>query len=372
MSSPLSDTEKLELLNAINIIFCEQESYINLIYDSCLLAVNQVQDKRIEFLEKGPEVTTQDIIISVFLSVCISSSVAGKVIQKLGSEIFTRIGKSRHVFLKLSDYGLTTKDANYARHLNELNKLFAGRPASPELAKTLVNRWGVTGVYDQIVFDIAKHGLDVFTKTFEETSKAILYKKSNYPSIESTDTGGVSILNTIQEFKRSQNYVNNLYYNRLRDRILTNPVLRFELKYFKENMKVFSSGINNGMMPSDMRNHFKLYFEACIWAMLIETKSFEKPAPMYKAPSWKASLAGGPAVNISDPIGVYLATRLKSPDTGKIFAEDATKRDPVALQNAIYLVYRHLVKLRSKIVSTMKGDGGNNYIYKAVNAKLKK
>ncbi len=48
-----------------------QSERVQAIVDGAILAVEQLQDKRIDVLEKGPEVTISDVIFDVLLSLCL-------------------------------------------------------------------------------------------------------------------------------------------------------------------------------------------------------------------------------------------------------------------------------------------------------------
>jgi len=87
------------------------------IYDGIELATDQVQDKRIEFLEAGPEVSAAEIFIEVSLVFFLESPLAAAVMKQIVNGAFRFVG------------------GNVARLASRAEKLKALRPAAARLSK---------------------------------------------------------------------------------------------------------------------------------------------------------------------------------------------------------------------------------------------
>lgn len=87
------------------------------IYDGIELATDQVQDKRIEFLEEGPEVSAAEIFIEVGLVFFLESPLAAAVMKQILNSAFRFVG------------------GNVARLASRAEKLKALRPAVARLSK---------------------------------------------------------------------------------------------------------------------------------------------------------------------------------------------------------------------------------------------
>jgi hypothetical protein len=187
---PLTPFKKAKLLEINTISRRRQEFHIRMLADAANLAVTQVQEKRIEMLEKGPSVTVTDVFIDLLLSLVVMPVVtmlAKKAIQTIINDVLkhrsmfkllpkTKLGREMVLDIRLES--LTEEDVDF--EIKDLLK-------STEL-KELYHE-NVFKVVDQVAPTVKE--LKKFTDVY-----AISYAEA--------DSAGVSLLESIQSFKRKQ------------------------------------------------------------------------------------------------------------------------------------------------------------------------
>lgn len=198
-----ADREKAVAL--IEQSFAIQQERIQIIVDAALLAVEQVQDKRLELLEKGKTVTINDVIFDLLSVYLWEVGLVGHVLQPLVKEV-TRV--------------ICSKSLKYSAVYNQLSKSdygaqFIGYARQEKNSKELLKN--IIGEHVRNSKQYSSEEFAIFSKEARElvaSAPEVVWKKATgtvakwkemkkkvkETTLEKTDTPGVSMLKAAQSY----------------------------------------------------------------------------------------------------------------------------------------------------------------------------
>lgn len=238
------------------------------IVDGATLAGEQVQDTRLTLLERDPEVTTHAIILDLFVSLALESTVAGKILGAATRTILKPLLGTRAAFetLPKSAYGLDLLEVN--RPSPAWRK--ETREAASRMVKAILRQdvdSGTFAVYHKTLAAVARgspeteQNLNALIKVTSEASAQ--YVKKGLP-FSAQDSPGVSIRSAAMAFAST---------NRLD---VARRHARFEALARSGALSVNQlASLTDAFAWDDMPEHlsilrerYKLLYEATMWAKI--------------------------------------------------------------------------------------------------------
>jgi hypothetical protein len=236
-----------------------QTERIQAIVDGAILAVEQVQDKRIEILEKGPEVEVSDVIFDMFLGVALSGlgkalvPITESIAKELANTVtwYGRLSNSRTGFQALRFVGRTfDKEGAFASDFG-YGKVTARGMASYNKALREVLEQGIGKRLDAAV----EQGL----KRAEGKGKSL----SHEVDLADTDTPGVAILGAAQTYASNHRAAIAMYHAGFETMARVSPDPQ-TLAGIRDAISL--SPLDDPIVA--IRDKHKLLFEVIIWVKL--------------------------------------------------------------------------------------------------------
>jgi hypothetical protein len=246
------------------------------IMDGATLAAEQVQDKRLEILEIGPEVSAGEILIEFAITLALESSIIGALVgprivrtarKTFGPRIRRKLAATelahKTMYLRTARFGknlpyrvyLTEKELTNTKILDEAKKLNA---YANFLNGTAVEHG--TNNFISALAQAAKAGYDTYSK-----------EKSRRP-LNASDTPGVTILSLAQDYMSAQRMSLTI------ESATLEMGVRTGLIPVKTIYRILESGgiLLDGKMISfsETRDYWKRYFELLIWVLLLYDHTF--------------------------------------------------------------------------------------------------
>src|SRR5688500_8176518 len=103
MAPSQKELVKEEVILLLRAAAVEQIESLQLMLDAAVLAVEQIQDKRLELLEEGPEVTTGDIVWEFAITLLLEANIAGLVLQKLTRKVLAGRIQQKRLLQKITN-----------------------------------------------------------------------------------------------------------------------------------------------------------------------------------------------------------------------------------------------------------------------------
>ncbi|MFD0670088.1 hypothetical protein [Cohnella sp. GCM10027633] len=265
-----ADVEKAIAL--IEQSFAIQEQRIQIIVDAAVLAVEQVQDKRLEMQEKGKTVTINDVIFDLLSVYLWEVGFIGHVVQPLVKEV-TRIICERSLKYSLvynqlakSDYG--AEMIGYIR--NDMK---------PKDSKALLKE-----IIEEHVRKKSQYGSEEFAMFSKETRTLVasfedvvwkkgsgavgkwkdIQKKVKQTTLGTTDTPGVSMLKSAQSYVGSQRFALQVQKARIIALIRSQPSMT--VQELRDMMSIFV--VEELPDTEFIRDQYQWTFEIIIWARM--------------------------------------------------------------------------------------------------------
>jgi hypothetical protein len=244
-----------------------QMERIQAIVDGAVLAVDQVQDKRIDILAQGPEVEISDVIFDMLLGVCFKG--VGKALvpitQSIASESaqaaawYCRLAKSRPKFQGLRfvarlasaefaakwGYGTKSEDATLtARTMADYNE-------------------ALRGVLEPAIGAKLETGVNWVVGKLETAAKGESSSLTRSVDLEPTDTPGVAVLGAAQTYASTQRAAIAMYHAGFEAIARASPDPD-TIAQIREAIALSELGDE----IVEIRDRHKMLFEAVIWAKL--------------------------------------------------------------------------------------------------------
>jgi hypothetical protein len=279
--------EKLALLRMLTHSHAQADAYFETLGDAAALAANQVQDVRLEHLEKGPTVTAADVVLELFLAVALQY-VGGKAVQVVTKEIMSRVLSSRRALL-----------------------LIAGRSEFGEQV-ALAFRTAKMVRFVERGLDTPFVIADLATTVVFHTGRQIPQSqyRPRYTRLSPQDSPGVALLDNVSLFVVRQKTFNKIVFDDMVNIVLLDLLSRDDALGLIKELEAYATALYGSESLADIKQHYKLFFEACIWA-----HTLNPPPPFTGVP---------PVLDIGKrgkDLTEYLLARIVNPETEAPFAE---------------------------------------------------
>ncbi|WP_123040434.1 hypothetical protein [Cohnella candidum] len=249
--------------------FAIQQERIQIVADAAVLAVEQVQDKRLEMSEKGKSVTIEDVIFDMLTLYLWEVGLIGHVLQPLVKEvtqaICTRSLRYSAVYNQLSksDYG--AQFIGYARQ-EENGKQLLKEIIAAHVGNAKQFKSEEFAIFSQEARQLIANAPDlVWKKATGEVAKwKDLKKKVKETKLEMTDTPGVSMLKAAQSYVSSHRFALKLQQAKIVSLIRSQPTMT--VKELKDLTSFFA--IEELPETTFIRDQYQWTFEMIIWARL--------------------------------------------------------------------------------------------------------
>jgi hypothetical protein len=305
-----SETEKIELaVLTLRNLAAEQMEDFHTLMDSVILAAEQVQDKRLEMLEQGPEVSAWEVFWDFALVFILESPLAGKVLHYFTKGMYIRrlrvnaLAKAK-ILKKMRTYSRITKSWHLfkdtlPRELKNLHRQM----------KELADANGYEkGPYPYLV---------ALAKSVKETYGDIARPE---PALAPSDTPGVSIIDLAQTYLSRQRLSIQIelcsfeYWLRSKE---ISPEEIFELIHQ-------DPVVLNGRVVSrqEMKEYFKRVFELLIWTLMLYQRPFT--GKYVTSPRQAFTLKD----YVQPSLIKYWLKRFIDPESGKPFSETPALNRP--------------------------------------------
>ena len=254
-----SQSEKEDLVAQIHQSASIQSERIQAIVDGAILAVEQVQDKRIDLLEQGPEVTISDVIFDVFLSVCLIG--VGKALVPITESIARELAQTASYYGQIQASGKVTGLAKALRY------------AAIAVTADFKEEYQVGTITPEEVQKYNRYVREILTLAAEEKAeKAVkmgIEKVKEHKSLthavdlEPTDTPGVAILNAAQSYASNQRAAITVHHAGFEAAVRSDAN--------SETLELIRKAVTWPALNEEIiviRDKHKMLFEAVIWAQL--------------------------------------------------------------------------------------------------------
>ncbi|EHR69854.1 hypothetical protein BurJ1DRAFT_0981 [Burkholderiales bacterium JOSHI_001] len=231
------------------------------IVDGAVLAVEQVQDKRIEVLEKGPEVQVQDVVFDLLIGLALGQ--VGTLLKACTAPIAGDLGRAAGRYAKLSRKKQILKSLGkdtLPRDAAKFEALFGSATPDRRVTAAQVND------YAKAVRSFVATKVGAAIDSAGEASLGIV--KSGLPKtggkqvdLEETDSPSVAMLGAAQSFMSAQRYAQALFHDALEIVVLTTPCDQTELDEIAQAM--VPTRLDAGL--AQVRDRHKMLFEAVLW-----------------------------------------------------------------------------------------------------------
>jgi hypothetical protein len=317
--------------------------------DGAILAAEQVQDKRLDLLEQGPELTVSEVLFDMFLTMALESTIAGKVLAGITKKLLKSALSSVRVFSVLPKFALSERGRNL-KWLSQLMKERGGKQVARNTIKKFLTPSNELTIaqYNRTLQVLYQGGSNVeqnltaIAKGGKAGAQQLLFHGSNPPPVLSFgDSVSVSILSAAQVYASQQRLAIFLSHSTFE------MWLRLDLVEIEDMEMICKSEITDEEVTSinTLRDQYKLLYEAIIWAKL-----FGLDANLSKLSPTQTKLSGVPDKHLN-----YWLNRFINPQTGKQFAQSSgTEFDKVYALNKYFI---NIAETYRKIKSATGDDG---------------
>lgn len=356
---PLLPNQKYALLRSASHAQRQTEAYFDMIADAAILASNQVQDKRLDMLEAGPEVTGTDILLEVLLSVLLSSNVAGIVIGAVTKKILDRVLSTRRVFMRLSgrsEYGKFLFDEIIRQEAKWI--MATARPSKnlkterSTLINYLLKEEIGSDLYSTDVYATVEKGAMIFYSGVEGGATK-LQKAKKEQVLSPYDTPGTAIIDNALTFALRQKTYSNITFDEFRNLILLDQVTEDDYDELMNNLVFYRRQLDDNYDLNEIKREYALYFEASIWVNMYfkyDNLKKVKKKHTYNKPIIKFSRVTHLKVK-DEQLTDYLMERLYVPDS--VMQDKRSLRRYTGIPPNKRVTFGELARIRQK------SSGGN-------------
>ncbi len=283
--------------------------------DGAILAAEQVQDKRLDLLEQGPELTVSEVLFDVFLTMALESSIAGKVLAGITKKLLKPALSSVRVFSVLPKFALSERGRDL-KWLSQTMKVWGGKQVARNTIKKFLTPSNELTIaqYNRTLQVLYQGGSNVeqnltaIAKGGKAGAQQLLFHGRNPPPVLSFgDSVSVLILSAAQIYASQQRLAIFLSYSTFE------MWLRLDLVEIEDMEMICKSEITDEELTSinTLRDQYKLLYEAVIW-----TKLFGLDTDLSKVIVNQGKLRGVPNEHLK-----YWLKRFVNPKTGKQFSQ---------------------------------------------------
>lgn len=288
------------------------------IMDGAILAAEQVQDKRLELLEQGPEVTGFDIFMDFALTFILESPLAGKILRSITMTMLVPRVKANIVAKTRALLMLTAKPKNLV-----LGKPFMIPEAIPEriAASHLATQLKDLRSFEKNLLETgSEQGPYPYLVALTKAAREAQPKDRRVPILEASDTPGVAILDVAQQYLSERRLSIQMEHSMFELWTQTG-VMPVEDVY--KTLRWESVTVNgNTFSVAQIKDRYKRYFELLIWTLLL----YEKPltGKSITTPRQSFTLKG----YVQPSLIAYWLKRFVNPDNEKPFSETPALKRP--------------------------------------------
>ena len=295
-----------------------QQERIQALLDGAVLAAEQVQDKRIEMLERGPEVSGSDVFMEFAITLILESPLAAALLKGITKAIFSPVIRRRIVETELRALSLR-RASNLG--LGKWSNI-ASRLKAADLAEIEVKRLSeeLKSLHESFKSLGTGSWRDYTIGAVKGIRAANSLAGNDQPSSDPSDTPGVRVLSVAQTYAAN---------HRMAARIQSADFefwLRTRVFAVEDARAVYAwSALDVGL--EGVRDEAKRYYEVLIWSLLLWQQ-----AKNYRQGLTKRSVTAPEQVfgNLTDHVPAallqYWLYRFTDPKTAKPFARTEALR----------------------------------------------
>ena len=316
---------------------------IQVLMDGVTLAAEQVQDKRLELLEAGPELSASDMFLEFALVVLLESNLVGALVSKSAARVLRRRALSQSVCKKtvqmFTDLVSGGKVSGRMRLIEkQLGRALKAEVASvgPETIKS-IGKWTRSL---RVLSNAGEGRLEALAKAVKAVDDKSGESKSARFEFDPTDTPGVSILDLTQSY--CQNHRVAISYE--------TGTLEFYLRIGFVSPEHVYSLFESPAADADsgnIKDRHKRFFELVIWTLLLKARSFTGKSTT----DWVARV-GNPQEHVPASLLKYWVRRFINPTTGRPFRDEGFLSRPDKPESPIDLsvgaLARHMIDIGRK------------------------
>ncbi len=276
----MTDKDKLQTQLLLDLIRNSREQellFLQTVRDAAILAGEQVQDKRLDFLEAPPDTSASDVLIDFLISLALGP-VASAVVKSFTERGMRAILRNRGVVF-VPTVGISLKT-----FIDEAEKVSGGLLAITDSGiRNAENLIDGAGTLVQNLTNVQKKEFELWRKFAEDTlnvgvdvAKGRLIDKATAPDkptvpdskVPGGDTASVAVRRAALAFVRLQEPAVRRVYEHYEEQVRSGD-FQFTPKTFitfLENNLKFSSSIKDET-NSELETALSLFFEACIWLL---------------------------------------------------------------------------------------------------------
>ncbi len=272
-NTKLSDVQQLIAIEFLGKSKQIQLERIQCIADGALLAAEQVQDVRLDKLEKGPEVDSTAVIVDLFVGLLLDSSIPGRVMKLFANSVCKPI-LARSAILKLSGKDLWKGEVGFSKLAMQHSYAEAFRKLLPDDdLRASIYLQHAKAMYVQLYklpldTDVQKDVTALGKLTHRGASKEIVTE----PLSVHGDTPGVSLTSAVLQFVSTNRLLIQFQYARME------TFIRLGFMNGDQARELLRLGDFEQLETSlkEIRDRCKLLFEAIIWGGIY---AFDDPEP---------------------------------------------------------------------------------------------
>jgi hypothetical protein len=306
IQSTSTDTE--EALAFVRQSSARQLELAQAVMDGAILAAEQVQNKRLEILELGPEVTGFDILLDFALTFALESPLAGKILRSLTMKMLlprlraNQLARERALRVIALPRGAKVTPGNLASPV---------RVAASQLARSIED----LRRFERLLFETgSQEGRYPYLVGFIKATREALNKERRLPpAFEPSDTPGVAILDLAQSHLSRQRLSIQVEQAMFELWVRTGQMSIIEVY---QQLSWDSLDVDGrGFSLAEVKDSYKRYFELLIWALLLYERPFT--GKFVTTPRQSFTLRG----YVQSSLIEYWLRRFLNPETRKPFAE---------------------------------------------------
>jgi hypothetical protein len=364
----LRTVEKIELAAShIRVSEARQLESVHVITDAAILAAEQVQDKRLEVLEKGPEVSGFDIFLEFALTFVLESNLIGKSLKLFTKHLVSPRIQAKRLAIEATK---TIQEIDSIIGRNTIELIERGLENQTFLRSEIhsLNRW----VKILAVLDAGEGGVDAVLKAARAAHSKEKSGRDPLAGLEPSDTAGVTILDLAQVHASEQRVAirtEHAWFEFLLRTGSVTPEQIYRMLQWKapersppseDNTSPETSGLHKGDIApvslGEMKDRWKRYFELLIWTLLLSEHSL----------TGKSATTPRQRFTLNDyvqPVLIrYWLKRFLDPKTERPFSETPELKRPdgkpdldrsvAALGNYMWDIAKHAQKNKVGLVSS--------------------
>jgi hypothetical protein len=296
--------------------------------DAAVLAAEQVQDVRLQALEQPAELSGWDLWVQLAILLALESNIAGALIKWACGSAVKGFIKSNTYFLSIAGSRSGKQLAQAARDVASGKRRIKGASTARAVLGRGIPSRAIPGVdskeslklYNETLQRMVRRGtesdIDLANAVAQAAGKL---KETGLPRrndpLPQTDSAGVSVLSAAQEYARITRLGIRIRHDRIEGfvrREATPADLATVIDVVGwEPLQPPGQGSDVALSLTELRNKYRLLFEALIWARMYGFSEREPKSPNSWLPKFDSNDAAKPFPDIKLPIQDYWFRRFE-------------------------------------------------------------